>query len=132
MRVASPFLAMFLQLIRNEQEVIDKCQLPRIEISLLGNDRKFSPETSVIFPDFPAAGNSSFARSGLKPVTHMANRFHRTALVSLNILAANVRDETSVAIRFAIQNQDASLRAMFAKTFCAKKNSQFQRHVEPR
>jgi len=51
--------------------------------------------------------------------------------MSLNVLTANVRDETSVAITFAIQNQNSFLRGMFAETFCAKKNSQFQRHVEP-
>jgi hypothetical protein len=44
--------AMFLQPIRKEQEVIDERQLRRIELGLLGNRRKFSPETAVILPDF--------------------------------------------------------------------------------
>ena len=114
---------MFLQPIRSEQEVIDKRQLPGIELDRLGDRGKFSPETAVIFPDFPAARNSGFARSGLKPVTHMANRSRGASPVSLNILAANVRDETSVAIRLAVQNQDAFLRGMFSKAFCAKKNA---------
>src|SRR5437773_8639905 len=112
---------MFLQPIRSEQEVIDKCQLPRIELGLLGDRGKFSPEKAVIFPDFPAARNSGFARSGLKPVTHMANRSRGASPVSLNILAADVRDETSVAIRLAIQNQDAFLRGCFPKRFAPRK-----------
>src|SRR5437016_2233282 len=114
---------MFLQPIRSEQEVINKRQLPGIELGLLGDRGKFSPESAIIFPDFSAARNSGFARSGLKPVTHTANRSRGAPPVSLNILATDVRDETSVAIRLAIQNQDAFLRGMFSKAFCAKKNA---------
>src|SRR5439155_11038345 len=114
---------MFLQPIRSEQEVIDKRQLPGIELGLFGDRGKFSPETAVIVPDFPATWNSGFARSRLKPVTHMTDRSRGASPVSLNILAANVRDETSVAIRLAIQNQHAFLRGMFSKAFCAKKNA---------
>jgi hypothetical protein len=53
----------------------------------------------------------------------MANRSRRASLVSLDVLPANVGDETSVAIRLAIQNQDAFLRGIFSKAFCAKKNA---------
>src|SRR5207302_6985186 len=113
--------AMFLQPIRSEQEVIDKRQLPGIELGLLGDRGKFSPETAVIFPDFPAARNSGFARSGLKTVTHMANRSRGASPVSLNILAANVRDETSVAIRLATKIKTRFCAECFPKRFAPRK-----------